>query len=164
MLASPAMNMPILCRPYNPFSPAPNSIQSMASSPNYAHSPGNSSTYSASPINSPQQHYTQEELMMRYGAMRQPMVPAGFAPQPPQMQSTSEYAYFYIEYGMKRRKRDNEVSNKFLVLYPHLFMFKQRKIELLTRRGKSFTVYQMCLIDIHLLTSLYFLRIRDQKK
>lgn len=141
MLASPAMNMPILCRPYNPYSPAPNSIQSMASSPNYAHSPGNSSTYSASPINSPQQHYTQEELMMRYGAMRQPMVPAGFAPQPPQMQSTSEYAYFYNEYGMKRRKRDNEVSNKFLVLYPHLFMFKQRKIELLTRRGKSFTVY-----------------------
>ena len=109
MLASPAMNMPILCRPYNPYSPA-TAIQSMAASPStvnsYAHSPGNSSTYSASPVNSPQQHFTQDELMMRYG-MRHPMAP-GFAPQPP-MQVSSEYAYYYNEYGMKRRKRDHEV-------------------------------------------------------
>lgn len=110
MLASPAMNMPILCRSYNPYSPAA-AIQSMASpSPNtFVHSPGNSSTYSASPVNSPQQHYTQEELMIRYGMRHHQMTP-GFPPRPQTIQPASEYAYYYNEYGMKRRKRDDELT------------------------------------------------------
>merc|ERR1719378_1380952 len=86
MLASPVMNMPILCRSYNSYSPA-SAIQSMASpSPNaYVGSPGDSSTYSASPINSPQQ-YTSEELMMRYGMRHH----QAFQPRP-SMPPTNEY-------------------------------------------------------------------------
>lgn len=106
MLASPVMNMPMLCRSYNPYSPA-NAIQSMASpSPNtYVGSPGDSSTYSASPINSPQQQYTSEEIMMRYG-MRHHQAFQSRPPMPP----TNEYGYYYNEYGLKRRKRDDELS------------------------------------------------------
>lgn len=114
MLASPSMNMPILCRPYNPYSPV-SAIQSMASpSPmnTYAHSPGNSSTYSASPLNSPQQHFSQEDLMMRYRMQQHPMMAApGYGPRPV-AQPASEYAYYYNEYGMKRRKRDEELSHE----------------------------------------------------
>lgn len=128
MLASPAMNMPTLCRTYNPYSPvaAHQAVSNMGG--NMQHHPmaasPNSSTYSASPVNSPQQHVTQEELVMRYNAvMRQqqhPMAAAGFPPQPP-MQPSSEYAYFYNEYGMKRRKRDFEViKNYFKLLNFHL--------------------------------------------
>lgn len=110
MLASPVMNMPILCRPYNPYSPVP-VIQSMASpSPNtYVNSPGDSSTYSASPVNSPQHHYTNEELMMRYG-MRHSHAPAAHSFPPRPQLPTNEYGYFYNEFGLKRRKRDDELT------------------------------------------------------
>jgi len=106
MLASPVMNMPVLCRTYNPYSPA-SAIQSMASpsANTYANSPEDSSTYSVSPINSPQQQYTPEEMLMRYG-MRHPQA---YQPRPP-MPPTNEYGYYYNEYGLKRRKRDDELS------------------------------------------------------
>lgn len=111
MLASPVMNMPILCRSYNPYSPAP-VIQPMAShSPNtFVNSPGDSSTYSASPVNSPQHPYSSEELMMRY-AMRHHHQTATGSSFPPRPQlPTNEYGYFYNEYGLKRRKRDDELT------------------------------------------------------
>lgn len=106
MLASPVMNMPILCRTYNPYSPA-SAIQSMASpsANTYVHSPGDSSTYSASPVNSPQQQYTSDELMMRYGMRHH----QAYQPRPP-MPPTNEYGYYYNEYGLKRRKRDDELT------------------------------------------------------
>ena len=131
MLASPAMNMPILCRTYNQYPPA-SAIQSMASpSPNtFVHSPGNSSTYSASPVNSPQHHYTQEELMMRYNMRHHQMAAAaaaGFPPRPT-MPPSSEYAYYYNEFGMKRRKRDEEVKRLFLI-FDIYYVCTERKIK-----------------------------------
>lgn len=102
MLASPVMNMPILCRPYNPYSPA-SAVQTLASPSNsFVNSPGDvSSTYSASPIHSPQQQMQPEDFL-RYN-MRQ-----SFQPRPP-MPPAAEYGFYYNEYGMKRRKRDDEV-------------------------------------------------------
>lgn len=102
MLASPGMNMPILCRSYNPYSPA-SVVQSLASpSSSFVHSPGESSTYSASPIHSPQQQMPAEDYM-RY-SMRQAFQPRH--PLPPPV----EYGFYYNEYGLKRRKRDDELS------------------------------------------------------
>lgn len=102
MLASPSMNMPVLCQAYNPYSPAAQSIMQASPSNTFAHSPG-SSTYSASPINSPQQAIPPEDFM-RYG-MRQ-----NFRHALPQ---TQDYGYFYNDYtGNKRRKRDEELTNE----------------------------------------------------
>ena len=117
MLASPSMNMPVLCQ-YNPYSPASQIVQSHASPSNtYAHSPGGSSTYSASPINSPQHSMAAEEYY-RYG-LRQAFNAAH------QQQHQQDYGYYYPqEYvGGKRRKRDDEVIitffySFFLILYP----------------------------------------------
>lgn len=97
------MNMPMLCRPYNPYSPA-SAIQTIASPSNtFAHSPGNSSTYSASPIQSPQQQMQPEDFL-RYG------MPHAFQPQSHVAQPTNDYGFYYNnDYGMKRRKRDDEV-------------------------------------------------------
>merc|ERR1719378_1616099 len=47
---------------------------------------------------------------MRYRMQQHPMMAApGYGPRPP-TQPTSEYAYYYNEYGMKRRKRDEELT------------------------------------------------------
>jgi len=98
MLASPAMNMPVQCQ-YNPYSPAPQMVQSHASPSNtYAHSPG-SSTYTASPLNSPQHSMAAEEYY-RYG-LRQAFNSAH-----------PDYGYYYPQdyAGGKRRKRDDELT------------------------------------------------------
>lgn len=100
MLASPALNMPVLCQ-YNPYSPASQMVQSHASPSNtYAHSPG-SSTYTASPVNSPQHSMAAEEYY-RYG-LRQAFNAA---------HQQQDYGYYYPQdYAVgKRRKRDDELT------------------------------------------------------
>lgn len=115
MLASPSMNMPVLCQAYNPYSPAAQSIMQASPSNTFAHSPG-SSTYSASPINSPQQAIPPEDFM-RYG-MRQ-----NFRHALPQ---TQDYGYFYNDYtGNKRRKRDEEVNILFFFLHFIFYHIRQ---------------------------------------
>lgn len=98
MLASPSMNMPVLCESYNPYMQSPQNVRSLASPPNtYAHSPGDSN-YSASPIESPQEDF------MRYVARQpQPFSSAHVVSQ------SNDYGFYYNDCMAKRRQRDNEV-------------------------------------------------------
>lgn len=108
MLASPSMNMPVLCESYNPYLPSPQVVRSIASPSNtYVNSPADSSTYSVSPIESPQQPLPPEDFAHYMARQRQSYS------APPHVVPQSDYGYY--GYGGsdcmgKRRLRDEELT------------------------------------------------------
>ena len=124
MLASPVMNMPVLRRPYNPYSPV-SAIQTLASPSNtFVNSPGNSSPYSASPLHSPQQQMQPEDFLRYNMQQQQQQQQHGFQQRQP-LAPPVEYGYYYNDYGMKRRKRDDEVSILYFYMSQKILYIKK---------------------------------------